>query len=65
MYSAAEIIFLRVVSPMPVVVALEGVVPMMDPLAVEERKEAESYPAELQGELREKGVVTRKIVIIV
>lgn len=59
----AEVIFLCVINPMPVAVGAEGVVPILDPLSIEQqKKEAESYLAELQGEFLDKGVETRMIV---
>ena len=59
----AEVIFLCVLNPVPIVPGVEGAFQGIDPITAEQQmKEAKSYLAALQGEFREKGLATRMIV---
>jgi len=56
----ARVILLRVVEPIPVVMDGAGVTPALDPLIIDElTKDAKSYLAKTQEELRKKGIVAR------
>lgn len=53
----AEIIFLQVMEPEPVIISPEPIYPAVDPQNYERRvKDVETYLAGIQGEFREKGI---------